>query len=55
MDALDTLLIAGLDSEVADAEQWLITHFNVNNGRVLFSVATNGCNVAVRFYSFLHG
>ena len=33
MDGLDTLLIAGLEEEVHEAELWLASHFDVNNGR----------------------
>ena len=34
MDGLDTLLLAGLESEVHEAELWLASHFDVNKGRV---------------------
>ena len=34
MDGLDTLHIAGLTEEVAEAEAWLVSNFDVNNGRV---------------------
>jgi hypothetical protein len=34
MDGLDTLLLAGLDAEVHEAELWLASHFDVNSGRV---------------------
>ncbi len=34
MDGLDTLFLAGLTEEVAEAEAWLVSNFDVHNGRV---------------------